>query len=288
MNVEKPKQVRRRVFAHYLRTGRRVEIDEQEDAGLQMKFNPNHDPKNGQFTFGQGTTASNQRTSHTISPKTTGRSIVGSETGPRAERLGALSGKYESSGNPGTVSPGKDDPGGASYGTYQLSLNKGTLKTFLDSEDFSRWRREFKDLKPGTQEFDRMWKVVAARDDAFGEAQHNFIARTHYAPAVSRVKKETGLDIDSRHIAVREATWSAAVQHRRASALLSDAVQRTDNKIGRRDKGYDKELVDQIYRVREAYVLHQAEITKNPRNSNYLKQSAKRYAQERMDAHQMF
>lgn len=38
-------------FEIYLRTGRRVAAD---PAPLEYKFNPYHDPQNGQFTFAPG------------------------------------------------------------------------------------------------------------------------------------------------------------------------------------------------------------------------------------------
>ena len=47
--------------------------------------------------------------------------------------LGDLSAKYESNGNPGLISSGKGDPGGKSYGCYQLSSKAGSL------QDFIRW-----------------------------------------------------------------------------------------------------------------------------------------------------
>lgn len=39
----------RQAFEHYLRTGRRV-----REARIELKFNPYHDPRNGQFTFAPG------------------------------------------------------------------------------------------------------------------------------------------------------------------------------------------------------------------------------------------
>ena len=46
--------------------------------------------------------------------------------------LGDLSAKYESSGDPGSVSSGYQDPGGKSYGAYQLSSNAKSLQSFLN------------------------------------------------------------------------------------------------------------------------------------------------------------
>lgn len=48
------------------------------------------------------------------------------------EDLGYLSGKYESRGDCGTISTGKGDAGGKSYGIYQFALNAGTPKKFVD------------------------------------------------------------------------------------------------------------------------------------------------------------
>lgn len=47
---------KRRVFAWWLRTGRLPTV--RTAAGLELKFNPYHDPHNGRFTFGPGGTGS--------------------------------------------------------------------------------------------------------------------------------------------------------------------------------------------------------------------------------------
>lgn len=43
----------RRAFQHFLRTGRRLDLRTLEEP-LEFKFNPYHDPRNGQFTFAPG------------------------------------------------------------------------------------------------------------------------------------------------------------------------------------------------------------------------------------------
>lgn len=51
--------------------------------------------------------------------------------------MGQTSARYESSGiGPGTISSGKGDAGGVSYGSYQLSSKKGTLKEYLDQSAY--------------------------------------------------------------------------------------------------------------------------------------------------------
>src|SRR5215203_2261618 len=60
-----------------------------------------------------------------------------------AIELGSLSAKYETSGRgPATVSTGSGDPGGVSYGSYQMATKTGTVARFVSQADFP-WRSEF-------------------------------------------------------------------------------------------------------------------------------------------------
>ncbi|GAA0736169.1 LysM domain-containing protein [Sphingomonas trueperi] len=168
--------------------------------------------------------------------------------------LGSVSERYESGGRgPGTVSSGNGDPGGVSYGVYQLSSRAGTLQSFLRHEG-ARWSAA---LGPniGSASFNQQWKAIAARDpQGFRAAQHAFIERTHYDPAVGKVRDATGLDLRTRHEAVQQATWSSAVQHARAPQLLEAAIQRTDREVGRASPDYDRALVSNIYAERTTYL----------------------------------
>ena len=176
-------------------------------------------------------------------------------TGMPSRRLGTLSERYESGGRgPATVSGGRGDPGGVSYGTYQLSSRAGTLAAFLAAEG-SGWAAEFAGAAPGTPTFTRRWQRVAERDAAaLSAAEHAFIARTHYRPAVAAVARETGLDLDTRHDAVRDAVWSVAVQHGGAARILAAAVRRADAGGARSGPAYDRRLIEAIYAERSAYV----------------------------------
>jgi hypothetical protein len=180
-------------------------------------------------------------------------------------RLGALSEVFESGNRgPGTVSSGAGDPGGVSYGVYQLSSKAGTLSAFMKAEG-KRLAPEFGAAAPGSAEFTRIWKAVAQREpDAFRAAQHQFIQRTHYQPAVDAVRARTGLDLDSRHDAVRDATWSVSVQHGGAVGILVTAIEATDPKVKRDQPGYDKALIASIYKARTEFVLR---VAANPKLS---------------------
>lgn len=174
-------------------------------------------------------------------------------------RLGALSERFESGDRgPGAVSSGKGDRGGVSYGIWQLSSRAGTAAAFVTAEG-ARWRAEFASAAPGSPGFTAAWREIAAREpEAFANAQHGFIERTHYRPALAAVRQRTGLDLDARHAAVRDASWSVAVQHAGAAGVLIDAVTDTDAARERDETGYDRVLVEAIYTVRAAYVLRVA------------------------------
>ena len=95
-------------------------------------------------------------------------------------RLGKLSENYESGGRgPATVSTGIGDPGGVSYGTYQLASKIGRADEFVRKY----YPEEFKGLKGGAPEFTRRWKELAEKDPAgLRRNEHEFIKETHYDP----------------------------------------------------------------------------------------------------------
>jgi hypothetical protein len=202
-------------------------------------------------------------------------------------KLGSLSKKYESGKNgPETVSTGVGDPGGVSYGLYQLSSKKGTCAAFVRVEG-KLWAIDFGDKKPGTAEFTMAWKAVAARDAVkFGEAQHSFIERTHYRPVVASVDDAKGFNLDQRSNAIRDATWSCAVQHKGAPSILIDAIDKVDRDTARDASDYDRKLIEAIYEVRIAYVLKAAQnpkLSMNERNQ-LVSITQNRYPSERTDA----
>ncbi len=207
-----------------------------------------------------------------------------------AHRLGALSQKYESAKEgPGAVSTGVSDPGGVSYGTYQLSSAAGTLTAFLKAEG-KPWADRFGASTPGSADFSRIWKeIAAAQTQAFGDAQHTFIERTHYRTAVAAVLAAKGLDLDARHDGVRDACWSVAVQHSKAAVILIDAVNACDKGEARTSAKYDRRLIEAIYARRTDYVLGVAANTKLPKGqrNQLISITKNRYPAELADALKM-
>lgn len=129
-------------------------------------------------------------------------------------KLGKVSGKYES-GTKGVAAisggMGGKDPGGISYGKYQLATKTGTMAAFLASSEAKAFSDKFKGLEPGTPEFnDAYKKVVAENASAFDQAQHDYIERTLYKPVEAYASKS---GLDTSNLAVSEALFSQSVQH---------------------------------------------------------------------------
>jgi len=137
--------------------------------------------------------------------------------------LGSLSEKYESGGRgPATVSTGKGDPGGVSYGSYQLASKRGRADEFVEKY----YPKDFAGLKGGTPEFTVKWKELAAADPKGLHAkEHQFIRETHYDPQAAKLNKDLGLDLTKRSAALRDVVWSTAVHHGPNASLIVNSLK---------------------------------------------------------------
>ncbi|MCA1579562.1 MAG: LysM peptidoglycan-binding domain-containing protein [Acidobacteria bacterium] len=176
-------------------------------------------------------------------------SAVGAIGQALADALGALSAKYETGGRgPGTVSTGAGDPGGVSYGSYQMATKMGTVARFIAQAGF-KWARDFQGLAPGTAQFTAVWKRIAAEQTAdFQHAQHSYIKATHYDLLCAKILSEKKVDINTRSRAVQDAVWSTAVQHGGATPIIGRAIATL--KCDCSDPTYDKQLICAIYAER--------------------------------------
>jgi len=112
--------------------------------------------------------------------------------------LGDLSKKYESSGDPGAISSGYQDPGGKSYGAYQLSSNAGSVGSFLHwainlsgNDVYQHYGTALADYEIRSSGFDAKWREIAAVDGAgFFRMQHDYICYAYYFPAVDALRAQ--------------------------------------------------------------------------------------------------
>jgi hypothetical protein len=165
----------------------------------------------------------------------------------RWEHLGSLSAKYESgSRKSATVSSGKGDPGGVSYGSYQLASKVGTAQRFAD-QYYPEW---FHGTKPGSDEFSSLWKKLAAeREPELAAYEHLFIADTHYQPFADRCRKELHFDVDAHSNALRDVAWSTSVQHGAGNKIFQRALQKAIDE-NRLDQLSDAEIIALVYAER--------------------------------------
>jgi murein DD-endopeptidase MepM/ murein hydrolase activator NlpD len=166
-----------------------------------------------------------------------------------ADELGILSAKYETGGRgPGTVSSGAGDPGGVSYGSYQMATKTGTAKRFVTQSGFP-WAQDFQNLTPGTADFSACWKRIAANQtDEFQTCQHAYIKRTHYDLLVDKILSDDSVDINTRSNALQNVVWSTAVQHGPATPIVHRACATLSCKPD--DSQYDEQLIRAIYAER--------------------------------------
>jgi len=166
-----------------------------------------------------------------------------------ADALGELSAKYETGGRgPGVVSTGSGDPGGVSYGSYQMATKMGTVARFVGQAAFP-WARDFQGLAPGTAPFTACWKRIATNDTAaFQNAQHAFIKKSHYDLLAAKILADDGLDVNTRSRALQDVVWSTAVQHGGATTMVHKALANVRAKPA--DADFDKQLISAIYAER--------------------------------------
>lgn len=179
-------------------------------------------------------------------PVTTASGAIGTAL---ADELGCLSAKYETGGRgPGVVSTGVGDPGGVSYGSYQMASKMGVPQRFVCQPGF-QWARDFQNLTAGSADFTACWKrIAAAQTDAFQQAQHAFIKASHYDQLAAKVLADDNLDVNTRSFALQNVIWSTAVQHGGATPIVHRAIANLSCTTS--DPTYDKQLICAIYAER--------------------------------------
>jgi hypothetical protein len=165
--------------------------------------------------------------------------------------LGTLSEQFETSGRgPGTVSGGQGDPGGPSYGSYQMTSmpNGGTVKRFVLRSEFP-FRNKFINLTPGSSQFTQVWREIAAsHPDEFQRSQHEFIKQTHFDPLVEKILEEDRLNVLTRSHTLQDVIWSTAVQHGPGSNIPHLALSTLT--VGSENADFDRSFIRAIYKER--------------------------------------
>ena len=139
--------------------------------------------------------------------------------------IGKSSAKFESNGDAGTISTGKGDHGGISYGKYQMSSKYGVPQRFLKT--YPEYGKQFEGMTITTPEFQAKWKDIAKNDPKFGDAQHEYIRKNFYNIFMHNLEK-SGIDLSGRGKAVKEMLFSTAVQHGPNTKVINEALKGRD------------------------------------------------------------
>lgn len=153
--------------------------------------------------------------------------------------LGVLSGKYESSGNPGSISTGVGDVvGGKSYGAWQFSANQGTVNSFmkwLSTENPTIYatldNARQADAGSYGANFDNAWTTISSTQyDLFYSLQQKYTKVSYYDPVVKKLMNSGSFDSMLNSFAIRNVIWSTAVQFGPTGAfnILSKFMNLTD------------------------------------------------------------
>ncbi|MEF3169136.1 MAG: hypothetical protein K6360_07385 [Deltaproteobacteria bacterium] len=182
----------------------------------------------------------------------------GTEAQSMAESPGLISARFES-GASGSGAIGYDRSGGTSYGTFQIASRSGTMDRFISflEKEAPEWAERLSQAGPAdtggkTGRMPTVWQEIAAEDPQLFEAlQRKFIEETHYRPALERIRKETGIDVEKGSRAIQEVLWSLAVQHGPAGAarIFCEAAKSGSDRDQQTASG-EEALIRRIYSAR--------------------------------------
>ena len=204
--------------------------------------------------FGGGDNNSGTTPAPTVEPTPTVTPVSPTQRGTGNAELGSLSAKYESNEDPGIISNNSGDPGGKSYGAWQLSSNRGSVDAFLNwlKGVNAVYYQQFIDAKNNDgnkfgSNFDSTWKQIAANDSSgFLQIQHNYIQNVYYDVAANDINNRYGFDISTRASALQNVLWSTAVQH--GQYYIGGGAPYIFGKVNL--NGTDAEIITAIYNER--------------------------------------
>jgi len=167
------------------------------------------------------------------------------------EKLGVLSEKNESGGNPGAI--GYDKNGGWSYGSHQIASNTGAMDEFLNllkiedpvSYEILKNAGGVDGAKSGKKEFKDAWKELS-EDSGFNDVQKQY-TDSQYNKSKDNVS-DLGFNVNNYSYEVQEMIYSLSVQHGPTGSknLISTALNgKNINELS------EVEIVNLIYKERK-------------------------------------
>jgi murein DD-endopeptidase MepM/ murein hydrolase activator NlpD len=215
------------------------------DANPQFRANPN------KIRVGDVLNVPNGDTSPTVTPPSNPTPTPLPRSPASDRTLGKLSEKFEvGTRGPGTVSRGIGDPGGRSYGSFQMTSKprRGTVGVYVTQTDFP-FRERFRALAPGTDAFTAVWQEIArTQPEEFQASQHAFIKKTHFDVLVEKIRGEDRLDVNERSHTLQDVIWSTAVQHGPNNSIAHRALRTLS--LTPADSDFDRRFIIAVYAER--------------------------------------
>jgi hypothetical protein len=195
--------------------------------------------------------------------------------------FGGLCRSFESAGKSDAYSNAQADPGGASWGSYQIA--EGTMPLFLKylkeaekNTDLSAEQKRvaarangaFLGKEPDSSSFKKEWNYIAKTNPRdFKALQHSFILDTHLTP-VLKVAQKLGFEINPQ---TAEVFLSIGVQHGKFEEILKDAARSRNP-----ERSTTAQQIEALYASRREYVeqIKEAKL-ENVAESTKLSKSAK-------------
>ncbi len=174
------------------------------------------------------------------------------------ETVVSLARKYESSGDPASVSSGEGDLGGVSYGMYQFASNLGVVDAFVDwlcdydQPDMAAYGHELRNAgKVNSKAFKAKWRELGTVDPGhFGQLQDEYVA-SKYLDAVTDMLVDVDYNLLRHTTAMQAVAFSRSIQNGPAGA--TELFELACTRLGYPNLSYvddayfDKALITAIY-----------------------------------------
>lgn len=176
-------------------------------------------------------------------------------------KAGELTIKYECNNRgPGFISSGSNwgDPGGDSYGCYQIETRKGTMADYLNTVD-DKFTKALHAYAINSTGFKNLWRKMAKEDPVgFKQSQFDFLANKpngHY----DGIKHAKSLGWNTNNLAMQSAIFSTVNQ----SGGWKNGIF---NKAGIKSDDNLETQINKLYDARAAY-FRRIKIADSIRNS---------------------
>ena len=172
------------------------------------------------------------------------------------ERLGALSAKYESSGNPAAVSQSNRDGGGWSYGIYQFASAAGVVQSFVNwlcqhevpYDEYGR-KLAFAGNPCSDPSFVDKWQEIGNIDAAgFALLQDEYVKPQYYDAGAENLIEWYNFDIGQHSNALQQVLFSNCIQHGSyyGAQVFGDAAKFVERDLNSMNEA---DIIKSIYEV---------------------------------------